>query len=79
MEIFFCIMLFCMGSVFGSFFTLAVYRIPLGLDITHERSMEDKKQIDKEEKEFESKYSYKFKPNEERKVNNKGKSNSKGK
>lgn len=38
MEIFFCIMLFCMGAVFGSFFTLAVYRIPLGLDITHERS-----------------------------------------
>jgi hypothetical protein len=27
-----------MGTVFGSFFTLAVYRIPLGLDITHERS-----------------------------------------
>ena len=38
MEIIFIIMLFCMGSVFGSFFTLAVYRIPLGLDITHERS-----------------------------------------
>ena len=38
MEIIFCIMLFCMGAVFGSFFTLAVYRIPLGLDITHERS-----------------------------------------
>lgn len=31
-------MIFIMGSVFGSFFTLAVYRIPLGLDITHERS-----------------------------------------
>jgi leader peptidase (prepilin peptidase)/N-methyltransferase len=27
-----------MGTVFGSFFTLAVYRIPLDLDITHERS-----------------------------------------
>jgi len=27
-----------MGAVFGSFFTLAVYRIPLGLDITHSRS-----------------------------------------
>lgn len=26
------------GTVFGSFFTLAVYRIPLGLDITHEHS-----------------------------------------
>lgn len=38
MEIIFYIMLFAMGSVFGSFFTLAVYRIPLGLDITHERS-----------------------------------------
>lgn len=38
MEILFCIMIFIMGTVFGSFFTLAVYRIPLGLDITHERS-----------------------------------------
>ena len=38
MEIIFLIMLFCMGTVFGSFFTLAVYRIPLGLDITHKRS-----------------------------------------
>lgn len=38
MEVIFCIMLFCMGATFGSFFTLAVYRIPLGLDITHERS-----------------------------------------
>lgn len=38
MEIIFCIMFFIMGTVFGSFFTLAVYRIPLGLDITHERS-----------------------------------------
>ena len=38
MEIIFCIMLFWMGTVFGSFLTLAVYRIPLGLDITHERS-----------------------------------------
>ncbi len=49
------------------------------LEITHDRSNEDKKQIDKEEKEFESKFSYKYNPNEERKVNNKGKSNSKGK
>ena len=38
MENIFYIMLFCMGAVFGSFFTLAVYRIPLGLDITHKRS-----------------------------------------
>lgn len=38
MELFFIFMLFIMGTVFGSFFTLAVYRIPLGLDITHERS-----------------------------------------
>ena len=26
------------GTVFGSFFTLAVYRIPKHQDITHERS-----------------------------------------
>ena len=32
------ILLFCMGTVFGSFFTLAVYRIPLKQDITHTRS-----------------------------------------
>ncbi|MFR2533669.1 MAG: prepilin peptidase [Clostridia bacterium] len=32
------IILFCMGTVFGSFFTLAVYRLPLHQDITHERS-----------------------------------------
>lgn len=38
MDIVFCIMIFIMGTVFGSFFTLAVYRIPLGLDITHSRS-----------------------------------------
>lgn len=30
--------IFCIGTLFGSFFTLAVYRIPLGKDITHERS-----------------------------------------
>lgn len=29
---------FIMGTFFGSFFTLAVYRIPLGLDILHEHS-----------------------------------------
>ena len=38
MSAVFCIMIFIMGTIFGSFFTLAVYRIPLGLDITHERS-----------------------------------------
>ena len=38
MEIIFLAMIFVMGTVFGSFFTLAVYRIPLKLDITHERS-----------------------------------------
>ena len=32
------IMIFMMGTVLGSFFTLAVYRIPLKKDITHERS-----------------------------------------
>lgn len=38
MDIFLCIMIFMMGAMFGSFFTLAVYRIPLKKDITHERS-----------------------------------------
>lgn len=38
MDIFYCIMVFIIGTVFGSFFTLAVYRIPLKKDITHERS-----------------------------------------
>lgn len=32
------LLLFCIGTVFGSFFTLAVYRIPLRQDITHTRS-----------------------------------------
>ena len=32
------IAMFIMGTVLGSFFTLAVYRIPLKKDITHERS-----------------------------------------
>lgn len=32
------LLFFCIGTVFGSFFTLAVYRIPLGKDITHTRS-----------------------------------------
>lgn len=38
MNLFLYFILFCMGTVFGSFFTLAVYRIPLKKDITHERS-----------------------------------------
>lgn len=37
-DIIIYIAIFCIGTVFGSFFTLAVYRIPLGKDITHERS-----------------------------------------
>lgn len=32
------LLIFCIGTVFGSFFTLAVYRIPLKQDITHTRS-----------------------------------------
>jgi len=32
------ILFFCIGTLFGSFFTLAVYRIPLHQDITHKRS-----------------------------------------
>lgn len=38
MNIFLNLMIFIMGTVFGSFFTLAIYRIPLKKDITHERS-----------------------------------------
>ena len=38
MQIFFCVMIFIMGTVFGSFFTLAVYRIPLDKNILYERS-----------------------------------------
>lgn len=38
MDIFLYIIIFCIGTLFGSFFTLAVYRIPLRKDITHERS-----------------------------------------
>ena len=37
-EIILYILMFCIGSLFGSFFTLAVYRLPLHQDITHERS-----------------------------------------
>ena len=38
MNTFFCIMMFIMGAFFGSFFTLAIYRLPLNKNITHERS-----------------------------------------
>lgn len=38
MDIFLKAMMFIMGTFFGSFLTLAVYRIPLKKDITHERS-----------------------------------------
>ena len=34
----FYILMFCIGLLFGSFFTLAIYRIPLHQDITHKRS-----------------------------------------
>lgn len=34
----FYLLIFIIGSLFGSFFTLAVYRIPLHQDITHKRS-----------------------------------------
>ena len=37
-DIILYIVIFIIGTLFGSFFTLAVYRIPLGKDITHERS-----------------------------------------
>ncbi len=38
MEVFLYSLIFIMGTVIGSFCTLAVYRIPLKKDITHERS-----------------------------------------
>lgn len=38
MEVFIYIILFIIGTLLGSFCTLAVYRIPLKQDITHERS-----------------------------------------
>lgn len=38
MNLFLYIIIFIIGTLFGSFFTLAVYRIPLKKDITHERS-----------------------------------------
>lgn len=37
-QIIFYILMFCIGSVFGSFFTLAVYRLPLHQNITHKHS-----------------------------------------
>lgn len=37
-QVIFYILIFCIGTLFGSFFTLAVYRIPLHQDITHKRS-----------------------------------------
>ncbi len=38
MNILFYLIIFCLGVTFGSFFTLAVHRIPLKQNITHERS-----------------------------------------
>ena len=38
MEIFLYAIIFIIGTFFGSFFTLAVYRLPLKKNITHERS-----------------------------------------
>ena len=38
MEIIFYILIFIIGSLFGSFYTLAVYRIPKKKDITHTHS-----------------------------------------
>ena len=38
MEIFFYLIIFMIGITFGSFYTLAVYRIPSGQDITHTHS-----------------------------------------
>ncbi len=38
MEFIIYLLIFIMGTLFGSFFTLAVYRIPLGLNILYEHS-----------------------------------------
>ena len=38
LEIIIYLLIFIIGTLFGSFFTLAVYRIPLKQDITHKRS-----------------------------------------
>ncbi len=37
-QFIFYFLIFCIGTLFGSFFTLAVYRLPLHQDITHKRS-----------------------------------------
>lgn len=37
-NIFFYLIIFILGITFGSFYTLAIYRIPLGKDILHTRS-----------------------------------------
>ncbi len=37
-EVILYILVFIMGAYFGSFYTLAVYRIPLGIDITRKHS-----------------------------------------
>ncbi len=37
-QLIFYLLMFMIGTIFGSFFTLAVYRIPLHQDITHKRS-----------------------------------------
>ena len=38
LETILIIMIFIMGTYFGSFFTLATYRLPIGEDITHKHS-----------------------------------------
>ena len=38
MDILLYVLIFIMGIVFGSFFSLAIYRIPKNQDITHTRS-----------------------------------------
>lgn len=38
LEAIFLIIIFIMGTYFGSFFTLATYRLPIGEDITHKHS-----------------------------------------
>lgn len=38
MDVFLYIILFIMGTLFGSFYTLAIYRIPNKIDITHTHS-----------------------------------------
>ncbi len=38
LEIYLAVMAFMIGALFGSFFSLALYRIPLKQDITHKNS-----------------------------------------